>query len=142
MIISESNRKVIKERFEKLAQPVVIQFFETSLNCASCPEIKQLLEELVSLSDLLTLETLNLYTDEEKAKSLGIDKAPVIVLTDDNHFDYGIRFFGPPSGYEFATLLEDVIMVSQRDSGLSPETRKQLASLPSAVDLSVFVTPT
>jgi glutaredoxin-like protein len=142
LLISESNQKIIKERFEKLKNQVVIQFYESSLECASCSEIKQLLQELNELSDLLSLEVYNLYIDEDKAKQAGIDKAPTIVLTDDTRKDYGIRFYGAPSGYEFATLLEDIIMVSQGDSGLQPATRQKLSALTSAVDLAVFVTPT
>lgn len=142
MIISESNRKTIKERFEKMSNPVVVQFYETSLNCPTCPEIHQLLQELSELSDLLTLEIVNLYTDEEQAKQNGIDKAPAIVLTDENHSNFGIRYFGAPSGYEFAALLEDIIMVSQGESGLSTATKQQLAALTKSVDLAVFVTPT
>lgn len=142
MIISESNRKIIQERFEKLSNPVVVQFYETSLNCQTCPEIHQLLEELTGLSDLLTFEVVNLYADEDKAKQVGIDKAPAIVLTDPDHTDFGIRYYGAPSGYEFAALLEDIIMVSQGDSGLSAATKQQLASLTKQIDLAVFVTPT
>lgn len=142
MLISEKNRRAIEERFKELKSPVVIQFFESSLNCASCPEINQLLRELTELSDLLTLEVYNVYADEEKAKALGITEAPVIVLTDDTRVDFGIRFYGAPSGYEFATLLEDIIMVSEGDSGLSDETRNALANLQQSVNLKVFVTPT
>ncbi|WP_249226590.1 hypothetical protein [Alicyclobacillus mengziensis] len=142
MLISEKNRRAIQERFKELKGPVVIQFFESSLNCQSCTEVNQLLRELVELSDLLTLEVYNVYADEEKAKALGITEAPVIVLMDDRRVDFGIRFYGAPSGYEFATLLEDIIMVSEGDSGLSDETRKALANLQQSVNLKVFVTPT
>jgi alkyl hydroperoxide reductase subunit AhpF len=30
--------------------------------------------------------------------------------------DYGIRFYGVPAGYEFATLLEDILAVSKGSS--------------------------
>jgi len=142
VVISESNRKIIRERFEKMTNPVVVQFYETSLNCPTCPEIHQLLTELSELSELLTLEVFNLYTDEDQAKEHGIDQAPVMMLTNDEHTDFGIRYYGAPSGYEFAALLEDIIMVSQGDSGLSEDTKKQLAALTESVDLAVFVTPT
>lgn len=142
MLISEKNRQAIRERFAELKQPVVMQYFESNIDCPQCAEIKQLLTELTELSDLLTVEAFNLYVDDEKAKTLNVDKAPTIVLTDDTYTDFGIRFYGAPSGYEFATLLEDIIMLSGRDSGLSPATRQRLASLTNPVDLKVFVTPT
>lgn len=142
MLISEQIQTSIKERFEALQNPVVVQFYETSLDCESCTVTRQLVQELTELSDLLSLEVYNLYTDEEQAKAAGIDKAPVIALTDASRNDFGIRFYGPPSGYEFATLLEDILMVSQGDSGLQAPTREKLATVTQTVDLAVFVTPT
>ena len=56
--------------------------------------------------------------------------------------DYGIRFFGIPTGYEFGALIEDIIMVSKRDSGLAPKTREILAQLGEPVHMHVFITPT
>ncbi|QSO55170.1 thioredoxin family protein [Alicyclobacillus curvatus] len=141
-MISEQNRKAIGDRFAELKQPVVMQYFESNLDCPLCGEIKQLLTELTEINPLLTVEVFNVYTDETLAKSLNVDKAPTIVLTDDTHQDFGIRFYGAPSGYEFATLLEDILMMSARDSGLSANTRSRLATLQNPVDLKVFVTPT
>lgn len=142
MLISERNRTVIVDRFKELKSPVVVQFFESSLSCPSCPEVRQLLQELCELSDMLTLEVVNIFADADKAAAVGIDKAPAIVLTDEAHSDFGIRFFGVPGGYEFGTLLEDIIMVSGKDSGLKANTRTQLATLSKAVEIAVFVTPT
>ncbi|QSO49677.1 thioredoxin family protein [Alicyclobacillus mengziensis] len=141
-MISEQNRTAIRERFAELKQPVVLQYFESNLDCPLCGDVKQLLTELTELTPLLTVEVFNVYADESAAKSLKVDKAPTIVLTDDTHKDFGIRFYGAPSGYEFATLLEDILMMSARDSGLSANTRSKLATLTNAVDLKVFVTPT
>ena len=53
-----------------------------------------------------------------------------------------MRFFGLPSGYEFATVLEDLIDVSRRQTRLSAATRERLATLPAPLHLQVFVTPT
>jgi hypothetical protein len=56
--------------------------------------------------------------------------------------DYGIRIYGIPSGYEFGTLIEDIRLVSEGDSGLSPETRATVARLTRPVRIQVFITPT
>ena len=56
--------------------------------------------------------------------------------------DYGIRFYGIPSGYEFTSLLEAVMLVSTGDHGLTPETVKRIGSLRRDVHIQVFVTPT
>jgi len=56
--------------------------------------------------------------------------------------DYGIRFYGIPSGYEFTTLVEDVIDVSQRKANLSAESLDKIAAVQVPIHIQVFVTPT
>ena len=56
--------------------------------------------------------------------------------------DYGIRLSGIPAGHEFTTLINDLVMVSKQDSGLSPAVRERLSKLENPVNLQVFVTPT
>ena len=56
--------------------------------------------------------------------------------------DYGIRFYGIPSGYEFNSLIEDITAVSREHHGLSEETVAKLDSLSEPVHIQVFVTPT
>jgi len=40
-----------------------------------------------------------------------------------------VRFAGIPSGYEFSSFIQDLLLVSGRDSGLRPETRAFLQEL-------------
>jgi len=71
--------------------------------------------------------------------------APELVIAGregDTLIDYGIRMAGIPSGYEFSSLIQDIIMVSGRDSGLKPDVRQALKKLEKPVHLQVFVTPT
>ena len=56
--------------------------------------------------------------------------------------DFGVRFYGMPAGYEFATLLELIITASQGTTAIAPQTREMLAQLQRDIHLQVFVTPT
>ena len=72
-------------------------------------------------------------------------KAPAIVIAARDGAkvsDYGIRYLGIPSGHEFSTLIQDLILVSGRDSQLSPQVRTYLKALTKPLHLQVFVTPT
>jgi alkyl hydroperoxide reductase subunit AhpF len=69
-----------------------------------------------------------------------VDKIPATVIEGDQ--DYGIRYYGMITGYEFATLLQDLVDVSKRDSGLSPETKNRLKKVDQKIHLQVFTTPT
>jgi glutaredoxin-like protein len=123
-----------------MARPVRIVYFTQELECQFCRETGQLLAEVVSLSSRIHLETYDLQVDREKAAQYGVDKVPGTVVEGDQ--DYGIRFYGMPSGYEFVSLLETIVAVSRADSGLQPATREILAQLQNPVRLQVFVTPT
>jgi glutaredoxin-like protein len=139
--LSEADKNEIRAMFAEMVHPVKIINFTQTLECTYCRETRQILEEVAELSDLITLEVLNHMENKEKADSYGIeDKIPAIIIEGDK--DYGIRYYGIPSGYEFSTLLEDIIMVSKRDSGLKPETKAKLATLVKPVHIKVFVTPT
>lgn len=138
-IIKDRDRKVLAKELQGLTQPVRLVFFEAP-DCTYCGQTKQLLGELASLSDKILLETWDLHADKEKASQFQIDKAPAIAVT--NGKDYGIRYYGIPSGYEFGSLIDDILDVSRGDSGLSSETKTLLASLTQPVHFQVFVTPT
>ncbi|MGE5263998.1 MAG: protein disulfide oxidoreductase, partial [Acidobacteriota bacterium] len=109
-------------------------------NCTYCSETRQLLEEVASLSPKIALETHHIQTDWAKASEFQIDKVPATVVMDGK--DYGIRYFGIPSGYEFGSLIDDILDVSKGESGLSKNTKEALAKLTQPLHFQVFVTPT
>jgi len=138
--LRDKDKTVIQTRFEELVNPVTVVNFTQELECQFCRETRQLMEEVAGLSKKLKLQVHNFQVDKEEAKKYSIDKIPATVIVGKK--DYGIRFFGIPSGYEFGNLIEAIIMVSKGDSGLEPETRDALSKLHDPVHLQVFVTPT
>ncbi len=71
---------------------------------ASLPDAEALLTEVADLSPRLTLTKHDLYAEAEVAAATGVDKVPALVLRGaDGEPDGRVRFFGLPSGYEFAT---------------------------------------
>jgi glutaredoxin-like protein len=75
-----------------------------------------------------------------KAKEFRVDKIPAIAVIGAK--DYGVRFYGIPSGYEFASLVGAIIDVSRGESGLSQRSKDALRNLDQMVRIQVFVTPT
>jgi len=67
---------------------------------------------------------------------------PVKRVVDGEEKDFGIRFFGIPSGYEFTSVIEDIADVSRGKVDLQDKTREVLAGLTEPVHMQVFVTPT
>ncbi len=140
-IVGDDANKV-KEILSKLPRKVKIIYFTQELECQYCRETHQLMQELHELSEgNIHLEVYNFITDKEQVDKYKVDKIPATVLTTDNK-DYGIRFYGIPSGYEFSTVLEDLQEVAKGEPSVSEETKKKLEKITQPLHLQVFVTPT
>jgi glutaredoxin-like protein len=111
--------------------------------CELCDDTRQLLEEIACVSDgKITVTVYDLARDAAQARAHDVSMAPAVVIADADGGDHGVRFFGIPSGYELASLLSAVLMMSRGDDGLDPGTRGALAHLDAPARLQVFVTPT
>ena len=139
-LLQEKDREYIRDLFSKLTNPVKLIYFTQEIECQYCRETHQILDELSELSDKVNLEVYNFVTDKEMAEKYNVDKIPATVI--EGTKDYGIRYYGIPSGYEFSSVLEDIVDVSKGDSGLSEESRQLLKEITSPLRLQVFVTPT
>lgn len=136
----------IGQVFAKLDQPVQVLLFVSKDAQEACEPTRQLLEELIPLSARLALEVHDIDSEPDLASLYKVQgKAPAIVIAARDGAqitDYGIRYLGVPSGHEFSTLIQDLILVSSRDSGLSDQLRAYLKALTKPLHLQVFVTPT
>jgi glutaredoxin-like protein len=144
-LLNEDVTRQIQDLFADLKHPVHLMFFGRSQDCEYCQETRQLAEEVSALSELLSLEIYDIEADAKLAEEYSVDKTPGIVIAAreaDQITDFGVRLAGIPSGHEFTSLIQDILYVSSRDSGLSPQTREFLKNLAGPVTLQVFVTPT
>jgi len=152
-ILDKETREATRVRFEaELSAPVRIVLFTKApkklvligtlkgQDCYFCKETRQLLEEVADLSGQISLEVLDIEAAAEKAAASGIDKVPGIVLLGQG--DPGVRIYGIPSGYEYATLVEDLIDISRGTTRLSEKTKEALKSVDKDIRIQVFVTPT
>jgi glutaredoxin-like protein len=144
-LLNEEVKDQVRQVFEQLQEPIQVLFFGRKTECEYCDDTRQLVEEVVDLSDKLELEAYDLDDNAGVAEQYKVDKAPGIVIAGrdgDQILDYGIRYAGIPSGHEFSSLVHDLVLVSGRQSGLNQRTRDFLAKLDKPVHLQVFVTPT
>ena len=144
-ILDNQVTQQISEVFAELKEPVQILYFGSGNDCENCEEARQLLEEVVAVSDKLGLDVYDLENDKEVAGKFNVTKAPGVVIAAKDGAritDFGIQFSGIPAGHEFSTLINDIVIVSRRDSGLNQKTRDFLKDLDKPLLLQVFVTPT
>lgn len=128
-----------------MRRPVRLLFFTQALGCETCPQTRQILDELPLLSDKITIEEVNFVLEPDRATQYGIDRVPAIAVDyeeDGQRRDSRIRFLGAPSGYEFVSLVRAVLLAGGGESMLSPESRTRLASVDKPITMQVFTTPT
>jgi len=144
-LLNEQVVSQVSQTFAQMKEPVQILFFGSQDNCEYCADTRQLLEEIAVIDEKVGLSTYDLHDNADIAAKFKVDKVPAIVIAakdDDQVTDFGIQYSGIPAGHEFGTLINDILLVSGRDSGLSEEAREFLKNLEKPLHLQVFVTPT
>lgn len=146
-LISDEDRQYLVEKFgSELEKDVRLVFFtngnvdEPGKECMYCEDTQAILEEVSELSDKIKLEIHNYYEEEELVEEYGIERIPAIAVVSD--VDYNIRLYGIPSGYEFGTLIEDIVSVSTGNIELTEKTIEAIKEITEPVTIKVFVTPT
>jgi len=141
MVLSEKDKSFIKNKLSKeLTKKVRIINFTQEIECEYCKVTRELIEELASLNDLIEYEIYDFEKDQDMVKKYKIDKIPATLILGEKNF--WVRYFGMPSGYEFAAFLEDIIDASKGTTRLSPTTKEKLKEIKTPIHIQVFVTPT
>lgn len=140
-LLSEKDAKKVQEILNALPATVEVHFFTQELECQFCRETGELLRELAALSPKLKLVEHDFLLDKDAASAFAVEMVPAIVPVGPAG-DLGLRFYGIPAGYEFASLLESFKLAAGADPELAPETKEFLAQLANELELEVYVTPT
>jgi len=140
-LIPQKERDILTKQFsEKLVNEVRLVVFSQEVPCLFCKETELVVTELAEISPKIKVEKYDFVKDMMKAKEFRIDKIPAIAVI--GRKDYGVRFYGIPSGYEFNSLVGAILDVSRAESGLSQKTKDVLKLIDNSVHIQVFVTPT
>ena len=142
-LLSEQDRQTVRGHLAVIEEPVRLLFFTQTFGAPDSVRVaKQVLDEIVSLCEHLTLEEVNFVLEQDRARQYGVEQIPTIVLLRGDQ-DTRIRFLGAPAGYEFMSLIEAVILAGTNDSGLTPDSRALVAAhVTTPLTIQVFVTPT
>ena len=142
-LLSDQDRQTVQHHLAELTQPVTLLFFTQTIGAPDTALVaQQILDEVASLSDRVSVEEVNFILEKDRAARYGVEDIPAVVLLR-NGEDTRIRFLGAPAGYEFMSLVEAVILAGTGDSGLTPESRRLIAEQGQApLEILVFVTPT
>ncbi len=125
-MISEEIKNNLSKVFKNLIDPVNLILDKDNSQLSN--NIKELLEEISNLSEKINYLEENLYCIGKPCIAINSTK------------DFGIRYMGMPSGGEFKTFIDAILMVSKNEYDLSERTVEILEMLDKPVEVKVFIT--
>jgi len=143
-VLNDQIIKQVHDAFAGIEKPVQVLYLGSQDSCDYCAETRRLLEEVIAANDKIALSVFDIHEDQDIARQHNVTNAPGIIIAarDGSEItDLGVQYSGIPSGHEFSALINDILIVSKRDSGLNEETREFLKDLDKPLLLQVFVTP-
>jgi len=140
-LLAPADQERLRAAFDEMTSPVRVLFFTQTLDCETCAQTRQILDELPPLSSRIAIEEVNFILEKDKAAQYGIDRVPAMALVGGDN-DSRIRFLGAPSGYEFISLVQAVLLVGGRATSLTPENLLRVAGVDKPMTMKVFTTPT
>jgi glutaredoxin-like protein len=139
-LFNDETKQQLKDIFVGLKGPVNIALFTDETDCDSCNDTKEFMEEVQGLSDKLLLHSYDVKKDVETATLYKVDKAPTIVLLDEDKRDHGVVFSGIPAGHEINSFISGLLELSGSGEALPAELKTELETLDKPVKIKVFVT--
>jgi alkyl hydroperoxide reductase subunit AhpF len=145
-LLAPADQERLRESFAEMTSNVRVLFFTQTLGCETCLETRQILDELPALSDKIAIEEVNFILEKDKAAQYGIDRVPALALLKEDAAgdarDTRIRFLGTPSGYEFVSLVQALLLAGGHTPQLTPENQARVAAVTTPTQIQVFSTPT
>jgi alkyl hydroperoxide reductase subunit AhpF len=111
-LIDKSVEEMVKERLRGMKEPVTLKVFSKKGHCLFCNEMINLMESVAKLNDKIAIDKCDCSPDDPESQKYNVQRHPAVAILGDK--DYGIRFFGVPAGKEFTTLIESIMLVSER----------------------------
>ena len=141
-LLSPQDEATLKDHLSVITIPVQLVLFTQAIGGSESGAItRQVLGEIASLNDKVTVVEKNFVLDTDDRAKYHVDKSPAIVLLSDGA-DTRMRLYGAPTGYEFVSLVEAVLVAGTGTPELEPETITALAAVTEPLHLQVFTTPT
>jgi glutaredoxin-like protein len=138
-LLPDEIRTQLSETLESLGQSVKVHFFKSEKQCNLCEETKTLLEEITTISDKVILEVYDFDEDKELAEKYGIDKVPGFTLLREDDSLTGMKFYGPPAGYEINSFIFALLEASGKEQELPKELVDKIKTIDKEINIKVFV---
>jgi alkyl hydroperoxide reductase subunit AhpF len=141
-LLSAQDEAVLKTHLAQITKPVTLLLFTQTIGGSESGTVaRQILREIASLNERVTVVEKSFVLDTDDRNKYGVDKAPAIVILGDGA-DTRMRMYGAPTGYEFVGLVEAIIVAGTGKVELEAQTQAWLAAVDKPMHIQVFSTPT
>ena len=140
MILNDIQKEQIRKQFEKLTGDVELIVFTQENECLFCKDTRELILDLGTLSSKIKTKVYDFVKNGDEYLKYNIKRIPALAIIGNK--DYGIRYYGMPTGYEFPVIVDDIIDVSKGTTSLPDSVKKRLPEIKKPVHLQIFVSPT
>ena len=142
--LSGDFRRDLRETLAEMIHPVEASVFLAKRGCDTCGDtlaLMKAIEDEAPIRDGRKLFKLNVYWKDdpgaaEAFKRVGVERVPTV-----SFIDGYARWTGIPAGEEIRALVEVIMRISERESGLEESTKEELRRLKGRVHVEVIVTP-
>jgi len=141
-LLSNEDREYLKGLFTGMKRDVNILLFTTEEKdfCHFCNDIKSILDELKSISDKIQVKEYSFEKNKDEVEKFKVKRGPALVLMADK--DLGVKYYGIPAGYEFSSLVEDIVDIGNDVIAIDEGLLETVKSINKPVHIQVFVTHT
>ena len=138
-MFDEKVQQQLKDVLKQMKSNVTLLNFTQELECPTCKNVREFVDETVALSDKLKHVVYDFQKDENKAKEYNVDKIPAIVLLDKDDNDTGIKYYGLPGGYEFTSFVGNLLEASGQKEELPENLVNRIKNIDKDIHIQVFV---
>ncbi len=136
--INEDVKKMLGDILVDMVDDVHVKLFVDTLDCDTCTESNQLLNEIAEINSKIKYELVD--GDKTEGAKYGVTAYPTIVVLDKDLNDKGVRFMGIPAGHEINALLAALLDMSGKPLDLDEETVAAIKAIDQETNIKVFVT--
>ena len=141
-LLSAQDEATLKQHLSVITNQVQLLLFTQTIGGSESGTVtRQILGEIASLNDKVTVVEKSFVLDTEDKAKYKVDKTPAIVVLS-NDVDTRMRMYGAPTGYEFVGLVEAIIVAGTGKIDLEPETMQWIQAVDKPTHIQVFSTPT
>lgn len=136
-MFNDEVKEQLKDILVNMKDEVYALYFE-SVEDEGTQVTKAMLEDISNITDKFKVEYYSL--DSQEAKIHNIDKNGGLTLLEKDKKVNGIKFYGPPAGYEINSFIHTILDLSHtQEEKIEEEILERIKKINKKIDIKVFV---